>query len=400
MRRSKSGGGKILLVAVAAAAAGLVGLYTYQSSLDGELGGVPRSATAAELPAVGPVAPVTNVSDVVAAVPAAVNRENLRDAAMVSPQLSPSTQPSEATTAEAVATTPPVLTELRAPVYTPLTEAKQLAERGDLVGARAAANRLLTGGQLPAGDEEAVKGFISQLNQTLIFSAQRFKDDPFSDVYVVKSGDRVQRVAYDHDITWELMLRINSISDPKRVRVGQSLKVIRGPFYAVVDKSTYTMDVYLGGLPGVTLPKPAGPSTTASVSMGDNAAVALPAEPSTPEPMYVGSFKVGLGANDSTPTGLWRVQFGQKLKNPTYFSPRGEGVIAADDPANPLGEFWIGLAGIDGQAVGKTSYGIHGTIEPETIGTQASLGCIRLVHADIAQVFELLYEVHSMVLVK
>jgi LysM repeat protein len=287
-------------------------------------------------------------------------------------------------------------------VFTSLTEAQQMAQRGDLVGARGVANRLLLGGQLPAGDVAAVKAFITQLNQTLIFSAQRFKEDPLVDVYVVKSGDRVQRVAYDHDITWELMLRINGISDPRRVRVGQSLKVIRGPFHAVVDKSTYTMDLYLGGIPGVKLPEATSPATTASASVGDAAAmpVTLPVEGATAEPMYVASFRVGLGANDSTPTGLWRVEFGQKLKNPTYFSPRGEGVIAADDPQNPLGEFWIGLAGMDGQAMGKSSYGIHGTIEPQTIGTQASLGCIRLTHEDISQVFELLYEVHSRVLVK
>jgi LysM repeat protein len=290
----------------------------------------------------------------------------------------------------------PVVSDLQAPVYTPLTEAQQLLNRGEMVAARAVANRLLLSGQLLPGDHAAAKAFIAKLNDTLLFSPQRFKDDPLVDVYTVKTGDRVQRVAYDHDIPWELLLRINGITDPRRVRVGQNLKVIRGPFYAVVDKATYTMDIYLGGIPGVVLPKPASPTTVAWASAGEGGGGMTPAV----EPTYVTSFRVGLGANDSTPTGLWRVEFGQKLKNPTYFSPRGEGVIAADDPANPLGEFWIGLAGVDGQAVGKTSYGIHGTIEPDTIGTQASLGCIRLVHEDIARVFELLYEVHSMVLVK
>jgi lipoprotein-anchoring transpeptidase ErfK/SrfK len=400
MRRSKTGGGKLLLVAVAVAAAGLGGLYTYQSSVDAELG-LPRAAPAGELPAVGPVVPLASV--VAAPLPLAEAKQVPEVAVppatqaaagiVAEPVAGPTTAPGEA----APSTT--TVADVRGPVYSPLTAAEQLAQRGDFVGARTAANRLLLSGQLLAADEAAAKAFIAQLNQTLIFSGQRFKDDPLVDVYVVKSGDRVQRVAYDHDITWELMLRINGISDPRRVRVGQSLKVIRGPFYAVVDKSTYTMDVYLGGIPGVKLPKATSPATTASASIGDTAGSTDASVP-TVEPTYVGSFKVGLGANDSTPTGLWRVEFGQKLKNPTYFSPRGEGVIAADDPANPLGEFWIGLAGVDGQAVGKTSYGIHGTIEPETIGTQSSLGCIRLVHADIAQVFELLYEVHSMVLVK
>jgi lipoprotein-anchoring transpeptidase ErfK/SrfK len=94
------------------------------------------------------------------------------------------------------------------------------------------------------------------------------------------------------------------------------------------------------------------------------------------------------------------VETDTKLKNPQYHSPRGEGVIAADDPKNPLGEFWIGLTGIEGDAVGKPSYGIHGTIEPDSIGKQASLGCIRLLNEDVAIVYEMLVEGKSTVIVK
>ena len=67
----------------------------------------------------------------------------------------------------------------------------------------------------------------------------------------------------------------------------------------------------------------------------------------------------------STPTGTWMLQPGGKLKNPKCCGPRGEGVIEADDPKNPLGEYWIGLDGTDGDAVGKEGFGIHGTIDPD-----------------------------------
>jgi lipoprotein-anchoring transpeptidase ErfK/SrfK len=75
-------------------------------------------------------------------------------------------------------------------------------------------------------------------------------------------------------------------------------------------------------------------------------------------------------------------------------------VIAAGDPRNPLGDFWIGLAGIDGHAVGKVSYGIHGTIEPDSIGKEASMGCIRMRNEDVAIVFELLVEAKSKLIVR
>jgi lipoprotein-anchoring transpeptidase ErfK/SrfK len=114
--------------------------------------------------------------------------------------------------------------------------------------------------------------------------------------------------------------------------------------------------------------------------------------------MYVTTLPVGLGEDGSTPTGVWAVQ--NRLPNPAYYSPRGEGVIAADDPKNPLGEHWIGLTGTEGAAVGKSSYGIHGTIEPDSIGKQASMGCIRLRNEDVARVYDALVEGKSTVTVR
>src|ERR1700685_876688 len=118
----------------------------------------------------------------------------------------------------------------------------------------------------------------------------------------------------------------------------------------------------------------------------------LGAHPGSTSAMYVTSYKVGLGKDDSTPTGTWMVEPHHKIKHPTYYSPRGEGVIAADDPKNPLGPYWLGLTGTDGHAVGKQSYGIHGTIEPDSIGHMASMGCIRMHNEDVAMVFEMLTE--------
>ena len=112
---------------------------------------------------------------------------------------------------------------------------------------------------------------------------------------------------------------------------------------------------------------------------------------------FDGLVKVGLGVDGSTPTGTWRVT--TKLKNPTYYHPRGGDIIAADDPNNPLGERWIGLEGTSGQAVGQERYGIHGTIEPESIGQSVSLGCIRLHNQDVEALYTFLIERHSTVTV-
>jgi L,D-transpeptidase ErfK/SrfK len=48
-------------------------------------------------------------------------------------------------------------------------------------------------------------------------------------------------------------------------------------------------------------------------------------------------------------------------------------------PDNPLGRYWIPLS--------IAGYGIHATIWPESIGHSTSHGCIRMISADIANLF-------------
>ena len=252
---------------------------------------------------------------------------------------------------------------------TTLNEATQKKNGGDLLGARSVLNDALVSGRLSPSDSDAAKRMLAEINQTVVFSPKLASGDAFASSYTVKSGELLRSIADRFDVPWELLARLNNMPDPRKLRAGQSLKVVTGPFHAVVSKRRYTMDVYLG-------------------SPGERGS------------LYVRSFDVGLGADDSTPTGSWIVETHKKIKNPTYFSPRGEGVIAADDPKNPLGERWIGLTGIDGQAVGKQSYGIHGTIEPDSIGKQASMGCIRMRNEDVELMFDMMTEGKSVVVVR
>ncbi len=251
----------------------------------------------------------------------------------------------------------------------PLTDAQAKKEAGDLLSARRILNDALLSGRLSPADTDAAKKSLADINQTVVLGTQRFAGDELGGTYSVQMGDRLSKIADQFEVTWPLLGRLNGLSDPKKLRAGQTLKIIRGPFNVVVTKGKFTMDIYLG-------------------------------PPGEKGSMYITTFPVGLGKDDSTPTGTWLVETGKKIKNPTYFSPRGEGVIDADDPKNPLGERWIGLSGIDGQAIGKSSYGIHGTIDESSIGQQSSMGCIRMHNADVELVFDLLVEGKSTVVVR
>lgn len=162
----------------------------------------------------------------------------------------------------------------------------------------------------------------------------------FAKPYVVQFGETLDGIAAQFDIPWQYLARLNGVT-PETLQAGQSLKVLKGPFGAVVDLQRFEMTLIMHG-------------------------------------WYVRSYKIGIGRDKQTPTGEFTVQ--NKLENPTWYNPDG-GQVDGDDPSNPLGEYWLGLG---------DHIGIHGTIDPSSIGAAASRGCIHLADDDIAEVYQLL----------
>ncbi len=86
-------------------------------------------------------------------------------------------------------------------------------------------------------------------------------------------------------------------------------------------------------------------------------------------------YDVAVGATVSpSPSGEFQIV--QRLENPTYYKP---GVAIGPGANNPLGPRWIGLS--------VKGFGIHGTNRPDSIGKNASHGCIRLRNRDIEDLF-------------
>lgn len=234
---------------------------------------------------------------------------------------------------------------------------KQAVAAGDLIAARTHFSDALQQG-VSGADAELLRTELSRLGQETIFSPRIMAGDPFVARYVVQAGDSLAKIAAANNVPVDLLAQVNGIADKNMIRAGQALKVIKGPFHARVRKSDFTLDIYL-------------------------------------DKTFVRHFRVGLGADNSTPTGIWQVA--TKLVNPTYYPPRGGEIISADDPQNPLGERWIGLLGVSGEAVGQERYGIHGTNEPNSIGRSVSMGCVRLYNEDVEAVYNYLIEKHSTV---
>lgn len=239
---------------------------------------------------------------------------------------------------------------------------------GDLVTARKLLSQALASKSASDTEKAALRQKLSAINEDLVFSPKLYPGDTYAETYTIASGDALAKIARKRELAtdWRLIQRINRLSDPNKITVGQKLKLIRGPFHAVVTKSAYRLDLYMGS----------------------------PDEPASW--VFVKSYSVGLGEENGTPTGNFVVKKNSKLVNPYWVNPRTGEKFEADDPKNPIGEFWIGIEGV-GESAPYVGYGLHGTIDPDSIGKQRSMGCVRMGAPDIAQVYELLVDGVSVV---
>lgn len=214
-----------------------------------------------------------------------------------------------------------------------LRRARELRQRDDVLESHAELSSLYW--KYPE-QRQLLTGELQESARVIFLSAER----QFSDPHIVAWGETLESIGREYELPWQYLARLNGV-EPKELQAGQSLKVVRGPFGAVVDLSAFTLTVHMHG-------------------------------------WYVQHYRIGIGQDGRTPTGRFTV--GEKLENPTWYNPDG-GVVEADDPENPLGEYWLGLG---------DHIGIHGTIDPESIGRAASRGCVHLGDEDIREVFGLL----------
>jgi lipoprotein-anchoring transpeptidase ErfK/SrfK len=139
------------------------------------------------------------------------------------------------------------------------------------------------------------------------------------------------------------VLEINGISDARRIRAGQTVRVPRERLSLLIRRDKRTLTVLLGGAP-------------------------------------VETFVVGVGASESTPAGSFTIE--TKIKNPPWYYDGRK--IPFGHPENVIGTRWMGFSDTrDAEGIG-----IHGTVDESTVGEAVSLGCIRMKRVDVERLFE------------
>lgn len=163
--------------------------------------------------------------------------------------------------------------------------------------------------------------------------------------YEVVAGDSLGKIARRFrtagiKVEADTLAIVNRITNPNTLRVGQKLRVPIDPIHCVAHKASYLLATYVGD--------------------------------SLVRVYWMAHGKPGR----DTPETSFTV--GEKIQNPDWHDDGR--VIPFGHPENPLGRYFVKFLHDS-----YTGFGAHGTNEPDSIGTQASRGCLRLRPDDILE---------------
>lgn len=209
-----------------------------------------------------------------------------------------------------------------------------------------------------AREQQLIAERLAPLGDALFFSKTPFPGDSQFGVHTIAPGEGPEAVAKKYGISRELVNRFRGkdVNDSK-TRVGDAVKVVRlvgqtdpvkRGFQIHIDKSQFTLDLYIGG-------------------------------------MFARRYACSHGAAQSpTPTGITFVT--NRVWHPDWTHPISHKVIRYGEVDHLLGPIWLPF---DGKTLGKSGIGIHGyTGTDAKMGVMASNGCIRLENQNAEELYQ------------
>jgi LysM repeat protein len=180
---------------------------------------------------------------------------------------------------------------------------------------------------VPADMTRNINERLDQLAGIVIYSRQHLLEKP----YLVQQGDTLERVAESYNVPPVLLARINGIHDAQGLRPGRELKVVRGPFSALVSLSKLELTLILQ------------------------------------DRYYAGRFQIGIGRDHPPVEGTYDV----RAKQSNISVPR----------EYPVGQFRMDLGNM---------IAIHGTDDVRAVGRTDGRGSIVLRDRDLDDVYGIL----------
>jgi len=224
--------------------------------------------------------------------------------------------------------------------------ASKYAQSGDLLSAKDTYRKIMDKfpGSVNTGKAQDA---LENTNIQIIFSSI---PTPDSISYEVQKGDTLAKIANKFYTTQDLIMRSNNLKNAGVVPLGRKLKIHNQKMSIVVDKSMNILTLKSGE-------------------------------------RIIKTYRVATGINNCSPVGNFKII--NKIVNPPWYTAGG--VIPPDNPKNILGSRWLGLS--------AQGYGIHGTTEPQSIGSQATSGCVRMKNAEVEELYSLVPQGSEVVIV-
>jgi hypothetical protein len=214
---------------------------------------------------------------------------------------------------------------------------EQHVQDGKLRDALAALSPFANNVHLTSTERQQVNLWLDALAAKVIYSAEHHLAEPYR---VSGRDQKLYDVAHTFKVEPQLLLNINSasVSDPVVLVPGTVLKVIPGPFRAELSLAGGELTLFVGEL-------------------------------------YAGRFAFTVGEERPQP-GTYQVR--QKSREPIYYARDGR-QLAANDPANPYGAWWIDLG---------NNASLHSTGTATTAG--GPQGCISFSPQDAQDLYGIL----------
>ena len=186
------------------------------------------------------------------------------------------------------------------------------------------------------GNISEVQDKAGKLNISLIFS-NTITDKEM--LYEIEPGDTLTNIARKFGTTVDLIKIANALRNDN-IQVRAKLKVSKAKYKILVDKSQNILTL-----------------------MSEDSVIKV--------------YRVSTGENNSTPLGNFKIV--NKIIDPVWYTEKA--IVPAESPDNVLGSRWIGF--------NLPGYGIHGTVSPEKIGQQATKGCVRMINAEVEELYKI-----------
>ncbi len=177
---------------------------------------------------------------------------------------------------------------------------------------------------------------MGKLNIAILFSKTITNKDVF---YEIEPGDTLISIAKKFGTTVDLIKMANSLKS-ENIKARAKLKISKAKYKMLVDKSQNILTL---------------------LSNDD----------------IIKVYRVSTGENNCTPIGNFKIV--NKIIDPVWYTEKA--MVPAESPDNVLGSRWMGF--------NLPGYGIHGTVSPEKIGQQATKGCVRMINAEVEELYKI-----------